>query len=268
MKGYYEGKAAVITGGASGIGLAIGELLLSLGAKAVVLADVNAAKLQAQSERLSQAYPGKVLGVETDVTSQDSVKELIAKAAAFGGGRLDLLFNNAGIGALKSFEQTTDEDWKLAFDVNFYGALYGIRAALPIMRAQGGGHIANTASGIVFSPMPEQTMYSATKSALMGLGGSLRYELWDDNIRVSTIIPGTVITGIWQGVKPPAEAITPAEAAAGILAGVARNEKIVIVTEQDQQGSKNVYDLERQEAIDTYMVNIARKRKKGIMNEY
>ena len=95
---------------------------------------------------------------------------------------------------MKPFDEATDADWKFAFDVNFYGALYGIRAVLPIMRAQGGGHIANTASGIGFAPMAYQSAYSATKSALIGLTGSLRYELWDENIRLSTVLPGTVAT--------------------------------------------------------------------------
>ena len=270
MKEFYENKVAAITGGASGIGLGIGELLLSLGAKAVILADINPKRLQTQCARLSETYPGKVLGVETDVTSQDSVTAMIGKAANFGDGRIDLLFNNAGLGLHKLFDETTDADWKSAFDVNFYGALYGIRAVLPVMRAQGGGHIANTASGIVFSPMPEQSMYSATKSALMGLGGSLRYELWDENIRISTIIPGTVATAIWtdHGVTPPAEAITPEESATGILAGIAKNERTIIVTEPDRHAAKNAYDAEKTPGIDEYMVNIARKRRNGVMNEY
>lgn len=270
MKEHYVHKVAVITGGASGIGLAIGELLLSFGAKAVILADVNPGRLKAQCARLNEAYPGKVLGLETDVASPDSVKAMITKAATFGGGRIDFLFNNAGISLMKFFDETTEEDWKVAFDVNFYGALYGIRAVLPVMRAQGGGHIANTASGIVFSPMPVQSMYSATKSALLGLGSSLRYELWDENIHISTIIPGTVATAIWtdHGATPPPEAITPTESATAILTGIADNERIIIVTEPDRQGARSAYDAEKMPQIDEYMVGIARKRRNGIMNEY
>ena len=152
MKEYYENKVAVVTGGASGIGLALCELLLSFGAKAVILADLNADKLKTESERLETAYPGRVLGIQTDVTKQESVAAMIHQAAEFGAGQIHFLFNNAGLGLIKSFDETTDADWKFAFDVNFFGALYGIRAVLPIMRAQGGGHIANTASGIGFVP--------------------------------------------------------------------------------------------------------------------
>ena len=75
---------------------------------------------------------------------------MVARAAEIGGGHLDLLFNNAGAGLAKWFGETTNEDWKFAFDINFYGPLYGVRAALPIMIAQGGGHIANTASALRF----------------------------------------------------------------------------------------------------------------------
>ena len=264
MKEYFKNKVAVVTGGASGIGLALCEELLSFGAKAVVLADLNEEKLKTECARLEAAYPGKVLGLPTDITRQESVFALMQKAAEFGSGRIDFLFNNAGMGLLKPFDDTTDEDWKFAFDVNFFGAMYGIRAVLPIMRAQGGGHIANTASGIVFSPMPYQTMYSATKSALMALTSSLRSELWDENIRFSTVIPGTVATPMWDKAGgAPASAITPQESAQGILKGVAANERIIILTEDDKSGAKYGFLPEYSETRDTYFVNVARERRSG-----
>jgi NAD(P)-dependent dehydrogenase (short-subunit alcohol dehydrogenase family) len=262
MKEYYENKVAVVTGGASGIGLALCEMLLSFNAKAVVMADVNPDKLQVESARLENAYPGKVLGVQTDITKQEDVNELIRHAADFGSGRIDLLFNNAGLGLMKSFDETTDADWKFAFDVNFYGALYGIRAVLPVMRAQGGGHIANTSSGICFCHMPYQTMYSATKAALLGLTGSLRSELWDENIRLSTVIPGTVATPIWQGNAPDC-AITPEESARGILRGIAANERVVFVTADDLDGAINSVRPEAAVAMDEYFLDVARRRRSG-----
>ena len=264
MKEYFNNKVAVVTGGASGIGLALCEELLSFGAKAVVLADLNEEKLKTECARLEAAYPGKVLGLLTDITSRESVFALVQKSAEFGSGRIDFLFNNAGMGLLKPFDDTTDEDWKFAFDVNFFGAMYGIRAVLPIMRAQGGGHIANTASGIVFSPMPYQTMYSATKSALMAFTSSLRSELWDENIRFSTVIPGTVATPMWDKAGgAPASAITPQESAQGILKGVAANERIIILTEDDKSGAKYGFLPEFSETRDTYFVNVARERRSG-----
>jgi len=264
MSEYYKDKVAVITGAASGIGLALSELLLSFGAKAVVLADLNAEKLTQERDRLEAIHPGKVLGCQTDVTKQESVTAMIQSAAEFGAGQIHFLFNNAGKGLTKSFDAATDVDWKFAFDVNFFGALYGIRAILPVMRAQGGGHIANTASGIGFAPMAYQSMYSATKAALIGLTGALRYELWDENIRLSTIIPGTVNTPIWQKAGgAPGFAISPQQAARGILEGVAANERIVIVTDADRKGAINAFHPDRSKATDEYLLDVARRRRRG-----
>lgn len=265
MKEYYENKVAVVTGGASGIGLALSEMMLSFGAKAVILADLNAEKLKTESSRLNTAYPGRALGIQTDVTRQESVAAMIRQAAEFGAGQIHLLFNNAGLGLSKAFDETTDAEWKFAFDVNFFGALYGIRAVLPIMRAQGGGHIANTASGIAFAPMAYQSMYSATKVALVGLTCSLRYELWDENIRLSTVIPGTVATPIWDTVGgAPDFALKPEESARGILKGVAANERIVFVSDADRQGACcNAFDPEDAKGRDEYFLNNARLRRSG-----
>jgi NAD(P)-dependent dehydrogenase (short-subunit alcohol dehydrogenase family) len=264
MKEYYENKVAVVTGGASGIGLALCEMLLSFGAKAVVMADLNAEKLKTESARLGVSYPGKVRGIQTDVTRQESVADMIRQAAEFGGGQIHFLFNNAGLGLMKYFDETTEADWKFAFDVNFYGALYGIRAVVPIMRAQGGGHIANTASGIAFSPMALQSMYSATKAALVGLTCSLRYELWDENIRLSTVIPGTTATPIWDKVGgAPESAISPEESARGILTGLAANERIVYVTDDDRNGAADAFDYRASKGKDAYFLNNARLRRSG-----
>ncbi len=264
FKAYYENKVAVVTGGASGIGLALCEMLLACNARSVILADLNAEKLEAESKRLNNAHPGKALGIQTDVTRQESVQAAIKQAASFGNGEVHFLFNNAGLGLNKLFEETSDADWKLAFDINFYGPLHGIRAVLPIMRAQGGGHIANTASGIAFSPMAVQSMYAATKAALLALTTALRYEFWDQNIRFTTIIPGSVATPIWDKVGgAPTSAIQPEESARGILAGLAANERVVIVTEPDRAGARNSYDPDKAEGMDAYLLKVARSRLKG-----
>ena len=264
MNEYYEDKVAVVTGGASGIGLALSELLLLFGAKAVVIADLDTEKLVTEVERLKAIHPGKVLGCQTDVTKQESVAAMIRSTAEFGAGHIHFLFNNAGLGLAKSFDEASDTDWRFAFDINFFGPLYGIRTVLPIMRAQGGGHIANTASGIGFAPMAYQSMYSATKSALIGLTGALRYELWDENIRLSTIIPGTVDTPIWQKAGgAPDSAISAEQAARGILQGVAANERIVIITDADRRGAINAFRPDNAKAMDDYLLNVARKRRRG-----
>ena len=262
MQKYYEDKVAVVTGGASGIGLAICETLLEYKARTIVIADLNEEKLNIEKNRLNSTYPGKVFGVVCDISKKESVEAMIRQSAEYTDGRIDLLFNNAGLGLNKEFDATNDSDWDFAFRINFYGALHAIRAVLPIMRAQGGGHIANTASGIGYVPMAYQSMYSATKAALIGLTGSLRYEYYDENIRFSAIIPGTVATPIWKG-NAPATAITPAESALGILRGVAANERIIIITEDDLSGARNIYLPEAAEIMDKFLLDVARQRRAG-----
>ncbi|QXX73838.1 SDR family oxidoreductase [Methylovirgula sp. HY1] len=261
---YYRDKVAVVTGGASGIGLALAETMLAYGAKQVVLADFDDKNLKRETGRLNAAYAGKVLGLYCDVTKEEDVREMIGKAAEFGG-RIDILFNNAGGGFGGYFDKQTNEDWEKAFALNFYGALYGIRAVLPIMRKQGDGHIVDIISGIAFSPMPYQTMYSATKAALNGLTLALRYELWDENIRVTSATPGTTITAIWKGVKPPPGAQSAEQSAQTILAGVAKNERLVLGDQGDISGAKNCFHPDAAAGNDDYFLNIARRRRSGEM---
>ena len=262
---YYRGKVAVVTGGASGVGLALAEAMLSDGARGVVLADFNDENLQREAARLEAGHRGKVLGVHCDVTKEADVQAMIGKAAQFGGGRIDLLFNNAGAGLAGLFDQQTNDDWAKAFALNFYGALYGIRAVLPVMRAQGGGHIVDVISGIAFSPMAQQTMYAATKAALNGLTLALRYELWDENIRLSAATPGTTATAIWKagGGKAPPGAQSAEQSARSILAGVARNERLVLGDENDRRGAMTCFHPDAAEGVDAYLLNVARKRRAG-----
>ncbi|MFZ5864841.1 MAG: SDR family NAD(P)-dependent oxidoreductase [Thermodesulfobacteriota bacterium] len=265
MKEYYADKVAVVTGGASGIGLALAETMLSYGAKKVVLADVNEANLVRETARLNAAHPGQALGIRCDVTNEEDVKRMIQQAAEFGGGCIDLLFNNAGAGFAGYFDEQTNGDWEKAFALNFYGAVYGIRAVLPIMRAQGGGHIVSIISGIAFSPMAYQTMYSATKAALNALTLALRYEFWDENIRLTSATPGTVATAIWAsgGKEAPPGAQSPEQSARTILSGVAKNERLVLGDEADATGAKYGFNPDAAKATDDYLLNVARRRRSG-----
>jgi NAD(P)-dependent dehydrogenase (short-subunit alcohol dehydrogenase family) len=259
---YFKDKVAVVTGGASGIGLALVETMLSYGAKQVVLADFNGENLRREAARLNSAHPGRVLGIHCNVTNEKDVQGMIQKAAEFGG-RIDMLFNNAGAGLGGAFDKQTNESWEKAFALNFYGALYGIVAVLPIMRKQRSGHIVNTISGIAFVPMAYQTMYSATKAALNGLTLALRYELWDENIRVTSATPGTVATAIWQDKGAPLGAQSPEQSAHTILAGVARNERLVLGDQQDASGAKRCFDPDVAAGMDDYLLDVARKRRRG-----
>lgn len=118
--------------------------------------------------------------------------------------------------------------------------------------------------------MALQSMYSATKAALLALTSSLRYEFWDEDIRPSTVIPGTVATPIWEhmgGGAPPPFAISPQECARAVLKGLAANERIVVVTDPDREGAKNfsraIIDPEFCKKSDEWFANNARERKSG-----
>ena len=120
------------------------------------------------------------------------------------------------------------------------------------MRRQGGGHIVNIISGIAFSPMAYQTMYSATKAALNGLTLALRYGLWDEEIRMTSATPGTTATAIWKagGGEPPPGAQSPEQAAQTILAGVAKNERLVLGDQGDILGAKTCFNPDFAAGVD------------------
>lgn len=278
-KEYFVDKTAIVTGAASGIGLALIEELLAYGAKKVVLADFNRENLEKHTTRLAAQYPGKVEGILCNVTSEEEVKAMIASAVEFFGGTLDLLINNAGAGfsglfvtplnpgAVKmlGLREQTNADWEKAFALNFYGALYGCRAAIPLMQKQGGGQIINVISGIAFYNMPYQSAYAATKAALNAMTLSLRAEFWDEHIKISSATPGTTATAIWDGVEMPEGTQTPQKSAQRVLAGVAINKRIIFGDDSDVSGSKSCFSDDCQEIPDQYLLNIARQRRSGKM---
>ena len=281
-KTYYAGKNVVVTGAASGIGLALIELLLSCGAGKAVLADFNKASLDAHAQRLAAEYPGRIRGIVCDVTDEGNVKSMVDEAAEFFGGRIDLLINNAGKGFAGIFAEhsglsaevldmyggrvQSNEDWETAFALNFYGALYGCRAVIPYMLKSGGGQVLNIISGIAFVPMPMQSMYAASKAALMAMTLSLRAEYWDENIKFSPATPGTTATAIWKasGVdSTPAAAQSPQDSAAHILAGAAENKRLICGDEGDEYGARSGLNPDCATDFDDYLVSVARKRKEG-----
>ena len=277
-KGYYKGKTAVVTGAASGIGLALIEELLAYGAEKVVLADFNAVNLKKHTDRLSAEYPGRVKGILCDVTKENEVVDMIAEAAEFFGGRVDLLINNAGAGVMGMFTESyppipekdrhgmivqTNKYWEKAFALNFYGALYGCREVIPIMQKNGGGQVINVISGIAFYPMAYQSMYAATKAALNGLTLSLRYEYWDDNIKFNSATPGTTATAIWGDMAPPPTAQTPQQSARRILAQAAKNRRVIFGDDPDEAGAKNCFHPDHEDIPDTYLLEVARARRSG-----
>lgn len=112
-------------------------------------------------------------------------------------------------------------------------------------------------------PMAQQTMYAATKAALNGLTLALRYELWDEKIRVTSATPGTTATAIWKGVAQPPGAQSSEQSAQAILAGVARNERLVLGDAGDVSAARNCFNPDAAAGVDDYLLNVARKRQRG-----
>lgn len=167
-------KTAIVTGGGSGIGAAFTRALVAEGAH-VVCADVDLAAASSVAEAASGTGPGRATARRVDVTSADDVQAAVDAVVA-EHGRLDLMFNNAGITFLGNTEELTLEQWNAIIDVNVRGVVHGVHAAYPQMIRQGSGHIVNTASmgGLMAAGL--MTSYVTTKHAVVGLSLALRTE--------------------------------------------------------------------------------------------
>jgi NAD(P)-dependent dehydrogenase (short-subunit alcohol dehydrogenase family) len=193
------GKAAFVTGGASGIGLALGRAFAEAGMR-VVLADIEQAPLAAAVKNLKGIGPD-VRGVVCDVTDASSVDHA-AKMAFDAVGKVHILCNNAGVLATGGIDNISVEEWRWVFDVNVIGLLNGVRAFLPHIRSHGeGGYIVNMASmagllsGQGFSP------YSASKFAVVNMSEGLATQLQPFGIGVSVVCPGFVRTRIMESER-------------------------------------------------------------------
>lgn len=182
-----QGMVAVITGAGSGIGRASALAFAREGA-CVVVADLNASNAEETADQVRSAG-GQAEPISVDVTKYADVEHMVQRAFE-RFGRLDVLFNNAGLPqAMTPFEESTDELFDRIFDVNVKGVFYGCRAAIPRMKAQGGGVILNTASTAGIRPRPGLAVYNASKAAVITLTKTLAVELAPHRIRVVSICP-------------------------------------------------------------------------------
>jgi NAD(P)-dependent dehydrogenase (short-subunit alcohol dehydrogenase family) len=233
----FRGKIAVVTGAGSGIGRAVATRLGGLGAT-VCAADINEPGVRETALGITAAG-GNAYAAKVDVTKDTEVRKLIEDVTK-RHGRLDYMFNNAGIAIMGETRDMTDEQWKKIIDVNLLGVLSGTLAAYRIMVKQGFGHIVNTASLAGLIPVPTETAYCLTKYAVVGLSTSLRGEGAALGVKVSVVCPGFIKTPIMDTYIPLkfdrgdfADKLPPMtdvdKAAVIIIRGVAKNKAIITV---------------------------------------
>ena len=187
------GKTAFVTGGASGIGLAMAHAFADAGMR-VMLADIEAKPLEVAVAGF-KGKPSHVRGVVCDVTSYDFV-EHAAQATFDAFGKVHVVCNNAGVSS-RNAEEISLTDWRWVIDVNLMGVVHGVRAFLPHIRGhREGGHFVNTASMAGFLPGIGFSPYTATKFAVVGISEGLATQLAPDGIGVSVLCPGWVNTNI------------------------------------------------------------------------
>jgi NAD(P)-dependent dehydrogenase (short-subunit alcohol dehydrogenase family) len=223
-----DGRVAVVTGAAAGIGLALVESFVADGAR-VVMADINDAKLGVEAERLRGAG-ADVLDVVVDVGDPSAVDELAARSADVFG-RVDVLCNNAGTVAFGPTWELDLAEWDRVLRVNLLSVIHGVRSFVPLMRASGDdGHIVNTASMAAFMQFGGVAPYIATKHAVVGLSIALAEDLDQAGSRicVSVACPGMVATGFGRpdaqvppGQELPDGTVSPRAAATSIRMGMA-----------------------------------------------
>lgn len=193
-----QNKVAIVTGGAQGMGRAIGLRYAQEGAQ-VVVADMNLAGAQKVASEIS-GLGGAAAAVQVDVRNQEQVQQMVASAVTNFGG-LDILVNNAGVGKIIPFLETTEQDWDFMFDINCKGLLWCSQAAARQMIAQGrGGKIINLASQAGRRGEALVLAYCASKACVISMTQSMALALAEHKINVNAIAPGIVDTPFWEEV--------------------------------------------------------------------
>jgi NAD(P)-dependent dehydrogenase (short-subunit alcohol dehydrogenase family) len=233
----FRDKVAIVTGGAAGIGQALCEELGRRGAL-VIVGDINAAGAEQVAARIT-ATGGQASAAQLDVSSARDVQQIVDDTVS-GHGRLDYMFNNAGVSFGGEVRDMALEHWRRLIDVNLMGVIYGTAAAYAVMVKQGSGHIVNTSSVAGLVAFPTASAYATTKHAILGLSTSLRAEAADLGVKVSAVCPGFIRTGIYDAATVvnishedllslvPFKMMDVNKVAPVILRGVARNQEIIV----------------------------------------
>ena len=223
MANPFDGRVAVITGGAGGIGFAMAEAFAARGAK-IALADLDETAMDARAKLLRERGT-EVLCVATDVTKRASVNALAERVFQHFGAA-HLVCNNAGIAIAGPLLQMTPDDWRLTMDIDFWGVVHGVEAFAPRMIEQNqGGHVLNTASMAGLVGMSWLGVYCAAKFAVVGYTEALRRELEAHGIGVSVLCPMIVATDItansmkMRGMEVPKSEGSPDQPPSGALKG-------------------------------------------------
>lgn len=241
--GFFQGDVAVVTGAGSGIGRALAQQLAARGS-AVALADIDEAGLRETAASLSLKRAGVTTHV-VDVADETAV-QAFAEDVVAQQGRVTLLINNAGVALLGRFEELSLDDFRWLMSVNFWGAVYGVKYFLPILKRQRRAHIVNVSSIFGIVAPAGQSAYSASKFAVRGFTEALRHELEGSSVFVSCVHPGGIRTAIARrarmGANTPQQTqqdsisrfdrvatIPPEVAAERILHGVERREPRILI---------------------------------------
>ncbi len=237
----FHDKVVIITGGASGIGQALALTIGRQKPATVVVADIDYPNAQHVAQMI-QLQGGNSEAAQIDVSQSTAVNELVANTAQ-KYGRLDYIFNNAGIAISGEAQDMTLDHWHNLLNVSLWGVINGTHAAYPIMLKQGFGHIVNTASAAGLVPTPMGLPYTTAKHAVVGLSTSLRMEAAAKGVKVSVVCPGVIRTPIFDKSEdvtpfdrtqwlnnPMYRMMEPEVCAHHILKGVAGNKGIITVT--------------------------------------
>lgn len=235
--GALTGKVCLVTGGAQGIGRALTRVLAQQGAH-VHVADVSQPSLKLAKRHFADLSLGSSVTLHhLDVTERAAYQECIASAHA-SGGRLDVLVNNAAFTRWRDVEEMTVEEAELSMRTGYDAMVHGVKAALPLMRACGGGHIVNmgSAAGVVFVKGPSAA-YAATKAAVNAYTQILHAELAGSPVHVMLVRPGTVVGTEFFGTHVPSDRMpriadflpvsTPEQVAEAVLRGIIRGKTVV-----------------------------------------